>query len=96
MRGENMNIKTYSIIVTGVAVAALVTLGLWTLTRCDVVMILLADAVVAVITAGLVAAEDDLTEFRHFRKNRKREKPLYIYDLCFNQDQRHGRETTSL
>lgn len=76
-----MNIKTYSIIVTGVAAAALVTLALWVLTVCDVIIILLADAIIAVITAGIVASEDDLSEFRHFRKNRKREKPLYIYDL---------------
>ena len=76
-----MTLRTYSIIVTGVAAAALATLGLWLLSTCDVCMILIADGVIAFITAGIAAVDKDLTDFTEFRRNRKRKKPLYIYDL---------------
>ena len=75
-------LKIYSIIVTGVAAAALAALAMWTLTNCDMITIWVAIGIIAFITAGMAAAEDELEGFLRYRRIRRaKEKPLYIYDI---------------
>lgn len=80
-----MNLRTYSIIMTGVAVGSLGTLLMWELTTCDVLSIMLFDILVAFVTAGLVASSDgwcgELTDYKRFKKTKAKERKLYIYDM---------------
>ena len=80
-----MNLRTYSIIMTGIAVASLGTLCMWGLTTCDVLSIMLFDILVAVVTACLVASSDgwcgEITDYKHFKKTKDKERKLYIYDI---------------
>lgn len=80
-----MNLRNYAIIMTGIAAASLATLIMWGCTKCDVLVIFLVDVLIAVVTAMMAACSDgwygDISEFRRVRKNRKKERELYIYDI---------------
>ena len=80
-----MNLRKYSIIMTGIAAASLATLIMWECTKCDVLCIFLTDALISVVTTIMAASSDgwygDISEFRRVRKNRKKERELYIYDI---------------
>lgn len=80
-----MNLRKYSIIMTGIAASSLASQFMWFFTKCDVITILLVVILIIIITTFFYASSDgvgdEIADYKRYKKAKAKERKLYIYDM---------------